>query len=87
MKFVVPSSGSMIHTTSPLPDCAAFLGEEGVVGVQAPDGLDDVGLGGAVDLGDVVVATLAVDLDGIEARHGAHDDVAGAACGFDRNIE
>ena len=66
---------------------AAFLGEDGVVGVQPADGLDDVGFGGLVDLGDEVVAALALDLDGFEARDGADDDVAGAARGFDRDIE
>ena len=40
-----------------------------------------------VDLGDEVVAALAVDLDGFEARNGANDDVAGAARGADRDIE
>ena len=77
----------MIHTTSLVAGGAAFLGEEGMVGMQAADGLDDVGLGGAIDLGHVVVATLAVDFDGFEARDGAHDDVAGAARGANRDIE
>ena len=58
-----------------------------MVGMQAPDGLDDVGLRSPVDFGDVVVAPLAMDFDGLEARHGAHDDVAGAARGANRDIE
>ena len=77
----------MIQTTSLSPRGAAFLGEDGVIGMQAADGLDDVGFGGLVDLGDEVVAALAFDLDGFEARDGADDDVAGAARGFDRDIE
>ena len=55
--------------------------------MQPADGLDDVGFGGLVDLGHEVVAALAFDLDGLEARNGADDDVAGAARGFDRDIE
>ena len=55
--------------------------------MQPADGLDDVGFGGAVDLGDEVVAALAVDFDGFEARDGADDDVAGAARGLDRDVE
>ena len=58
-----------------------------MVRIQPADGLDDVGFGGLVDLGDEVVAALAFDLDGFEARDGADDDVAGAARGFDRDIE
>ena len=66
---------------------AAFLGQDGVIRIQPADGLDDVGFGRLVDLGDEVVAALAFNLDGFEARDGADDDVAGAARGFDRNIE
>ena len=58
-----------------------------MVRMQAADGLDDVRFGGAIDLGDVVVAALAVDFDGFEARDGAHDDVAGAARGANRDVE
>jgi hypothetical protein len=70
-----------------LAGLAAFLGQKRVVGMQAPDGFDDIGLGSPIHLGDVVIAALAVDLDGFEPRHGTYDDVAGAARGFDRNIE
>jgi hypothetical protein len=67
--------------------CAAFLGEDRVVGVQPADRLDDVGFGRAVDLGHVVVAPLRMDFDGLEARDGAHDDVAGAARGSDCDVQ
>ena len=66
---------------------AAFLGKDGVIRIQPADGLDDVGFGSLVDLGDEVVAALAFDLDGFEARDGADDDVTGAARGLDRNTE
>ncbi len=58
-----------------------------MVGVQPPDGLDDVGFGSAIDLGDVIVAALRMDLDGFEPGNGTDDDVAGAARGANRDIE
>src|SRR6202043_2245954 len=45
---------------------AAFLREKGVLGVAAADGGDDVGFGLAVDVGDEIVASLAVYFQGIE---------------------
>jgi hypothetical protein len=66
---------------------AAFLGQEGVVRVEPADGLDDVGLGRAIDLGDVVVATLRMDLDGFESGNGTDDDVAGTARGAHRDVQ
>jgi hypothetical protein len=66
---------------------AAFFGKDRVIRIQPADGLDDVGFGSLVDLGDEVVAALAFNLDGFEARDGANDDVTGAARGLDRNTE
>ncbi len=66
---------------------AAFLGEEGVLRVAAANGGDDVGLGLAVDVGDEIVAALAVDFQGIEAREAAYDQIAGAPRGAHADIE
>src|ERR1700722_9079136 len=65
----------------------AFLGEERVLRVAAADGGDDVGFGLAVDLGHEIVAALAVDFQGIEARKAAHDQVTGASGGAHAGIE
>jgi hypothetical protein len=86
-KFVVPSSGSMIQTNSLSPLRPAFLAENGVLGVAAANGGDDVGFGLAVDVGDEVVAALGVDFDGIEARQAAHDQITGAPGGAHADIE
>ena len=48
---------------------------------------DDVGLGLAIDVGDEVVAALAVDFQRIEARQAAHDQIAGAPRGAHADIE
>ena len=70
-----------------LAGAAAFLGEERVIGMAAANGRDDVRLGLAVDVGDEVVAALGVDLQGIETREAAHDQVAGAPRGAHADIE
>ena len=70
-----------------LAAAAAFLGEEGVLRVVAADDGDDLRLGGAVDLGDEVVAPLGGDGERLEAVQAADDDFAGAARGAHGNIE
>ena len=59
---------------------AAFLRENGMIGVRLVDDGDDVAFGGAVDFSDEVVAALRCDLQAVEARHAANDDLARAAC-------
>ena len=66
---------------------AALLGEEGVVGVGRADVLDDRALGGAVDLGDEVVAALGGDVQAVEPDQAADDDFARAAGGADGDVE
>src|SRR5882757_3701900 len=66
---------------------AAFLGEKCVLRVATANGGDDVGFGLAVDVGDEIVAPLAVDFQGIEARKAAHDQITGAAGGTHADIE
>ena len=77
----------MIHTYSLSPVPAALLGEKRMIGMAAPNGRDDVRLGLAVDVGDEVVAALGVDLQRIETRQAAHDEIAGAARGAHADIE
>ena len=66
---------------------AALLGEERVIGMAAANGRDDLGLGLAVDVGDEVVAALGIDLERIETREAAHDEIAGAARGAHADVE
>ena len=66
---------------------AAFLGQEGMLRVAAADGRDDVGLGLAVDVGDEIVASLAVDFQRIETRQAADDQITGAPGGTHADIE
>src|SRR5690606_29015197 len=54
---------------------AAFLAEDGVVGVGAAQFLDDLGFGQAVDFAGVVVAVLFDDVEGVEPVHVPHQDV------------
>ena len=55
-----------------------FLPEHRMLRMAAADGCDDVRFGLAVDVGDEIVAALAVDFDRIEARQAAHDQITGA---------
>ena len=66
---------------------AAFLGEDGVVGIVLVDDVDDLALGGAVDLADKVVAALGGDREALEPVEAADDDFAGAARGAHGDIE
>src|SRR5690606_34224801 len=66
---------------------AALLGQEAMAGIGVAQRLDDGGLGRVVDAGDVDVVALDAGLHALVAREGAHDDVAGAARGFDRGVE
>jgi hypothetical protein len=66
---------------------AAFLREDGVLGVVPADDVDDLPLGGPVDLADVVVAALRRDGERLEPIEAADDDFAGAARGADCDIE
>jgi len=68
-------------------DRAALLAEEGVVGIGAADGGDDVRLGHLVDLADEVVAALARHLERVEAVEAADDEVRGAARGAHGDVE
>ena len=43
--------------------------------------------GGAVHLAHEVVAVLLADRERADTVEAAHDDVAGAACGADRDVE
>ena len=51
------------------------------------DGVDDLALGGAVDLGDEIVAPLGCDLEAFQAVETADDDFAGAPGGFYGYVE
>ena len=66
---------------------AAFLGEKRVLRVAAANGGDDVGFGLAVDVGDEIVAALAVDFQRIEPRQALDDQIAGAPRGTHADIE
>ena len=66
---------------------AAFLGEEAVSRVGLADRRDHDLLGGAVDFADEVVAALLADGQRADAVEAAHDDVAGAPRGADRDVE
>ncbi len=57
---------------------AGLLPEHCVLRMAAADGGDDVRFGLAVDVGDEIVAALGVDLDRIETRQAAHDQITGA---------
>ena len=63
-----------------LAACAAFLGENGMIGIRLVDDGDDLPFGGVIDFSDEVIAALRGDLQAVEARHAANDDFARAAC-------
>ena len=86
-KLVVPSSGSMIHSVSCVAAAAAFLGEERMLRIMPADDGDDLPLGGAIDLGDEVVAALGGDGQRLQAVQAADDDLAGTARGAHGDIE
>jgi hypothetical protein len=65
----------------------AFFGEERVIRMAAANGGHDVGFGLAVDVGDEVIAALAVDFQGIEARKTLDDQITGAPGGTHADIE
>ena len=77
----------MIQTNSLSPLRPAFLGEKRVLRVAAANGRDDVRFGLAVDVGDEIVAALAVDFQRIEARQALDDQIAGAPRGAHADIE
>ena len=66
---------------------AGFLAEDGVLRMAAADGGDDVRFGLAVDVSDEIVAALGVDLDRIETRETAYDQIAGTPGGAHSDIE
>ena len=66
---------------------AALLGEEAVRRVGLADGRDQDLFRGAVDFAHEVVAVLLADRERADAIEASHDDVAGAACGADRDVE
>src|SRR3546814_3222771 len=66
---------------------AAFLAEDGVVGVGPAQLLDDRFLGEAVDLAGVVHALLLDHVQRIELVHVAQQDVAAGARRLDRSEE
>jgi len=75
------------------PECivlagpAALLGEKCVLRVVTADDADDFLLGGVVDLGDEVVASLGGDGERLEAVQAPDDDLARAARGPNGNVE
>ncbi|MNE09261.1 hypothetical protein D3C80_1019330 [compost metagenome] len=68
-------------------DQAAFLGEDAVVRVGLLQHIDDRLLGGAVNLGHVVLGVLLVDRDCIQAFDRAEDEFAGTAGRAQRDIQ
>ena len=66
---------------------AALFGEEAVARVGLADRGDHDLLRGAIDLAHEVVAVLLADRERADAVEAAHDDVAGAARGADRDVE
>jgi hypothetical protein len=70
-----------------LAAAAAFLGEDRVTRIRLADDLDDLALGGPVDVGDEVVAALGRHLEAVEPRHAADDELARAARGAYRDVE
>src|SRR3546814_7575528 len=66
---------------------AAFLAEDGVVGVGPAQLLDDRFLGEAVDLAGVVHAFLLDHVQRIELVHVAQQDVAAGARRLDHDID
>src|SRR5690606_8394680 len=66
---------------------AAFLAEDGVVGIGAPQFLDDRFFGQAVDLAGVVHAPLLDHVQRVEPVHVAHQDVAPGARGLDHDVD
>src|SRR6184192_3996980 len=75
------------------PECivlagpAALFGENCVLRVVTADDADDFPLGGVVDLGDEVVASLGGDGERLEAVQAPDDDLARAARGPNGNVE
>ena len=69
------------------PMRAAFLGEDGVVGIALADGVDDPPLRDPVDLGDEIVRRLLRDGERIEAVDAACDDVARLSGGADGDVQ
>jgi hypothetical protein len=55
--------------------------------VGLADGRDQELLGGAIDFANEVVAALLADGDSADAVETAHDDLAGASRGADRDVE
>ena len=66
---------------------AGLLAQEAMVGMHAPHRLDDVPLGHVVDFGDEIVPALGLHVEAGHAVEVADDDVAGAACGADGDVE
>ena len=80
----------MIHrnSLSAGPPClAAFLAQNGVIGIVLADDLDDFELGLRIDLGDEVVLTLGAHVETVEPIHAADDDFTGTARGANGDIE
>ncbi len=68
-------------------ECATLFTQEGVIGVGATDGGDDLGLGSPIDIGHEVVPTLARDFERIEAIETTYDDFGRTACRAYRDVE
>src|ERR1700733_3029093 len=66
---------------------AAFLGENGMIGVCLVDDGDDFLFGGAVDFVDEVIAEFRSNVQAVEARHAANDDFARAPGGAHGDVE
>src|SRR5439155_5155826 len=70
-----------------LAAAAALFGEKRMLRVEPADAADDLLLGGAVDLGDEVVAPLGGDGERLQAVQAPYDELAGAARGPHGDIE
>ena len=77
----------MIQTVSLSPLLPLSSARMRVFGIVLVDDVDDLALGGAIDLADVVVAALGGDLEALEPYQAADDDLAGAARGAHGDIE
>ena len=77
----------MIQTVSLSPLRPLSSARMACCGIVLVDDVDDLALGGAVDLADVVVAALGGDLEALEPDQAADDDLAGAARGAHGDIE
>src|SRR5580692_11407533 len=70
-----------------LTAAATLLGQNGMIGIELVDDLDDLAFGRTVDFADVVVTAFGADFQAVQPYQGANNDFAGATCGAHGNIE